>query len=242
MKKFILLLAVLVLSISLVGCNSPTDTNLEDKVLALESRIDVLEARLDGIVSTTGLNGQVDYYENGIQDYDITMSVSYMEMAKTETDYLDKTKFPDYIFDETGEYIDIQQLVNRLCQKYLEMNCNSTVGFQFKIQAYKDSDMSYNDYMVRLSMMVVELSYYDFYTIDSPQLYIEFIPGGSEYMTVRMSLLVDDKYTLHPAIFWNGLMDTHLQNKSFVDISLQTIYESYIAEGTYDGFVLPEYK
>lgn len=241
MKKVLLIISILILSISLVGCNNPTDL---DKIQELESRIEVLENRLDGLVSTTGLNGQVDYYENsGTQEQPVvTVSASYMELANTEKDYLDKSKFPDYIWDETGEYIDIQQMTNLLCQKYLEISCVTTTGFQFKIQAYKPSEMTMNDYMVRLSMMIVELSNYDFYTIDSPELYIEFVAGGSQYMKVRMSLLVDDKYTLDPAIFWNGLMDTRIVGVSVLDVALQNIYQGYVENETYNGFVLPNYK
>lgn len=244
MKKLLSILLVVLLSISLVGCNSPTDTNLEDDILALENRIEVLEARLDNIVVTKGLNGQVDYYENNSIQYEehVSMSLDYMSLAKTEVDYVDKSKTPEYIWDEFGEYINIQELNNMLCMKYLDMSCNSQTGFQYKIQAYQPNGMTSSEYMVRLSMMIVELSYYDFYIIDSPQLYVEFQPGAGSYMTVRMSLLIEDKYALHPAIFWNGLMDTNIVGTSFMDTLLTPIYEQYVEDGTFDGFVLPNYK
>ena len=239
MKKFLLVITVLLLSISLVGCNSPTDL---DKIEELEARVEVLENRIDQMVSTVGLNGQVDWYENnGIEGSAITVSATMMEMAQ-ETDYIDKAKFPEYIFGTDGEYISIQELNHMLCQKYLNTSCNSSIGFQYKIQAYKPNDMTINEYMVRISMLIEELSYYDFYTIDSPELYIEFTAGGSQYMKVRMSLLVDDKYNIDPAIFWNGLMDTRIEGLTFSTLTLNTIHADLVASGELDGFVLPNYK
>ena len=92
-------------------------------------------------------------------------------------------------------------------------------------------------------MLILELSQYDFYTIDSTTLSIQFIyNGSSSYIITRMALLIDDKYDLHPAIFWNGLMDTKISGLNYDKAELDTIYDDFITNETFDGYVLPNYK
>lgn len=235
MKKLLLVLTFL-LTLSLGACNNaPEDFVSQEEYNLLEERVLALEEELGSLVVTRGLNGQVDYYVNGEQYF---LSLSSFEMMVTEKDYLDKTKFPSYIFDLDGEYIDVNELGNLLSQKYLGIDSTTTIGFQYKIKLEQPENMSTSEYMARICMMIVELSEYDFYTIDSPELYIEFVAGGSQYMKVRMSLLVTDKYILHPAIFWNELMDTRLVGISVPPVVVEEFYDNFIIEETFTGYVL----
>jgi len=236
MKK-ILLALIFLLVISLAGCDSPAiDYASQDDYEALEERVSELETYLDQLVVTTGLNGQVDYYINS--DGKVYVSRMGFEMIAKEKDYLDKSKFPDYIWDIDDNYISVNDLGNLLSQKYLGVESETITGFQYKMQLEKPIDMTDDEFMVRLCMMVLELAEYDFYTIDSPELYIEFVSGGSEYMKVRMSLLVTDKYNLHPAIFWNEMLDTRIEGIEFDTELSQGYYDEFILNETFDGYVL----
>lgn len=244
MKK--LLLVISFIAIMLLGaCTSaPDDVALENRVKELELQLaelqldqEALELRFDNLVMSEGLNGQRDYYENS-PDSAIYMSRLGYEMMVTEKDYLDKSKFPSYIFNAEGEYVSVNELGNLLTLKYLGIESVTVTGYQFKIQLYDEIDLSNEEYIVRLSMMIIELSQYDFYTIDSPELMIINLFTTTHYMHVRMSLLVTDKYNLHPAIFWNELLDTRIENYTFDIELMDAIYDQYILDGTFDGYVL----
>jgi hypothetical protein len=249
MKKILVLLTVL-LVMGLGACASSPDTlderviDLENEVLTLQEELDLLEARFDNLVVSTGLNGQVDYYENDsyVSTEQITMSLLAYEQLVKETDYLIKANFPDYIWDDNDNYITVNDLGNLLTQKYFGISSETTIGFQYRMTVYKPADMDYGDYITRLSMMIMELSHYDFYTIDSPELYIIVSEGASQHVKVRMSLLVSDKYDLHPAIFWSEMMDTDIKGFSYDESQVQALYDDYMLNLTFDGFVLTNYK
>lgn len=242
MKKVYTIIIALILVISLSGCNNPDNGDLENRVLQLENQVAVLNSRIDSLVTSTGLNGQVDVYENKESNkVNPVVSLTYLDLA-TEIDYVDETKMPSYVWDETNDYISLYQVNNMLCQKYLAIDCVSSFNVGYKIQAYKPVDMEWNDYMVRLSMMLVELSYYDYYTIDSERLYVEFELGARSYLITRMQILIDDKYSPQAPLFWNEYFEVTIEGQYFNHAELQVIYDEYIANGTFDGFVLPNYK
>jgi len=245
MKKLYILLATLLMVVSLGAC-SPSGTPdyvTQDDLDDLALRVVTLEDRFDNLIMSEGINGQVAYYENEAPEEVMYLSLAGFEyISQTETDYLDKGKFPDYIWDLGGEYITVDDLGDLLTQKYFGINSETTIGFQYKMIIIKPVDMSQDDFITRLSMMIMELSNYDFYTIDSPELYIRLNDGASSYFKVRMSLLVSDKYNLHPAIFWGGMMDTRIVGTAFNVIEVEALYNQYILDETFDGYVLPEYK
>lgn len=248
MKKLLVILS-LVLIVGLGAC-SPSSTDLEQRVIDLENEvitlqdnIDLLEERFDNLVVTTGLNGQTVYYENEsynelINDAELSMSLLGYEMIAKEADFIDKAKFPDYIWDINGDYITVDDLGNLLTQKYIGISSETTIGFQYRMTIYKPADMEISEFMARLSMMIMELSYYDFYTIDSPELYIIINTGASQSVKVRMSLLVSDRYNLHPAIFWGELMDTSVIGFSYNTTIVQEYYDNFILNETFNGYVL----
>ena len=238
MKKLLVVMTFL-LALVLVGCEStPQDYVSQEEYDVLEERVEELELIIDNLVVTDGLNGQRDYYVNG-QSFYVSRAGFEMELVVKEKDYLDKTKFPDYIWTLDENYITVDDLGNLLSQKYLGTNSSTITGFQYKLQLEKPSEMSNEEYMVRVCMLILELAEYDFYTIDSPELYIELISGGSQYIKVRMSLLVTDKYNLHPAIFWNEMLDTRIEGLNNLDLTLiEQYYDDFILNGTFDGYVL----
>jgi hypothetical protein len=236
MKKLIGLIITLVLVLGLGACSSaPADTDLEDRVEVLEEQVIDLQETLDNMVVSVGLNGQTSYYVND-KEYELSQ-IDFVFLAQ-ETEYLDASKFPAYIWDDSGEYITVNDMVNMLTQKYLGVSSMATTGYQFKIKLSSLPDMNNEEMIVAMSMMIVELANYDFYTIDSPELYIEISGGGLQMVKVRMTLLVSDKYDLHPAVFWNEMMDTRIVGLSYNESGLDLIYDNYINAETFIGYVL----
>ena len=245
MKKIILVLTILTSVFMLSACNSAdSNTDLEERVIALEEELEALEARFDNLVITTGINGQTDYYENdssAYQEEDVLLSLTFYELAVKEDDYLDKSKFPDYIWSLDGNYVSVDDLANLLVNKYFNgAEASGETGSQFRIDFfYDDDEMSNEEYIARLSLLVMELSSYDFYTIDSSQLYfyLHFNLQTIQFKS-RMSLLVTDKYTLDPAIFYGELLDVSISGIVYDFLTVQALCDEFILNETFIDYVL----
>ena len=250
MKKLYMIMISLVLMIGLGACTPSQDTSeldeltnrielVENDLELQQDKIDVLEEFYRNVVPSVGLNGQTDYYYNQ-ENY---LSLASFDLLTSEKDYLDKTKFPDYIWNIEGEYVDVNELAKLLVEKYLGLteDVSGFTGTTFTIKLDNDTEFTNEDFMVRVCMMIMELAEYDFYTIDSSQFYIEFVGGASEYMIGRTSLLVSDNYNLHPAIFWSGLLDTQVEGITYDVLLLDDIYDTFIENETFSGYVL-DYK
>ena len=215
------------------------DEDLQAQIDALNLALADLQDRFDNLVVTTGLNGQTDYYENNEGLY----MAEFIPLAK-ESDYVDLSKFPDYIWDINGDYISIDDLGKLLVAKYFDgLVANANTGFQFRIDfTLYNSPMSNEEFIARLSMLVIELSYYDYYTIDSSQLYFYlYFNQYTVQLKSRMSLLVTDKYTLDPAIFYLELLDVDIEGISYDEVIVQQFCDDFILNETFTGYVL-DYK
>jgi hypothetical protein len=275
MKKLYMIIISLVLIIGLGACvPSQDNTELEERIATLETqvldieqleidlalektkielletdlelqqtKIDVLEGFYRNVVPTVGLNGQTDYYVN--YDNNEYLSMMSYELITSEKDYLDKTKFPEYIWDLDGEYVDIEQLDTKLANKYFGEVYGTIfqTGSQYHFIFNFETEMTNEDFMVRVCMMIMELAEYDFYTIDSNELHIYVLLNQVPVeITIRMMLLVNDSYNLHPAIFWNELLDTRVEGIVYDALLLEDIYDAYVLNETFTGYVLPNYK
>ena len=248
MKKLLSIITIL-LVISLGACSPKANDDLENRVETLEAQVEVLQDFYENVVKVEGLNGQVDYFVNE-DNKNYYLSASYLETMiqladKTEKDYLDKTKFPDYIWDNDGEYISIEDLDTMLAEKYFG-EVNGTIfetGSQYHFIFNLDTNMSDEEFIVRLSMLIIELSNYDFYTIDSSELHIYVLLNDSPVeITIRMMLLIEDNFNLQPQLFWSELMDTTIKGITYNENELQSIYDGYVTNETFNGYVLPNYK
>lgn len=259
MKKILLVLLTIISVILLGACASSDDTldsrvsELENVIEVQQTQIDALQDELDGlallfeileerfnnVVSTVGINRQVDYYEN--QSTSPLSDMAYETLIKEE-DVLDKSKFPDYIWDiDTGEYVSINDLTKLLVAKYFNgTNAVGSTGYQYRTTfTLNDEDMSNEEFVARLSMMVIELSNYDFYTIDTSQLYYYiYFNNQTVELQARMSLLVTDKYELSPVIFYEELLDTKISGISYDSLIVETYCNDYITNETFIGYVL----
>jgi hypothetical protein len=243
MKKLLSLITIMILVIGLGACAPSQDYNyeedlqdLQEQITAQQEEIDALNERIDNLVVSVGLNGQVSIYENQSSMFS---RMTYLDLK--EKDVLNKLKFPDYIWDLNGDYVDVQRLGNLLTQKYFGESSTNRTGFQFRITMNEDG-MSDNEIVARLSLMIMELSHYDFYTIDTSELYIMVLDGGTKSITVRTSLLVSPDYNLSPEIFYESMLDTRIYGMSVDASVVANIVQGHITNGTFDGFVLPNYK
>ena len=247
MKKLILLLTLI--SVMLLGACSSSDStldtrvyDLENDVITLQNELAIMQERFDNLVYTEGLNGQRDYYEN--ESYSSLSALAYETMTK-EGDVIDWGLFPDYVRNiDTGEYVSVDDLAKLLVAKYFNgTEATGSIGFQYKITfELTNSNMTNEEYIARLSLLIIELSNYDFYTIDTSQLYFyNYFNGQTIEVKSRMSLLVTDKYVLIPVIFYGELLDVSITGISYDSLLVQSYCDDYVTNLTYDGYVL-DYK
>lgn len=239
MKKLLTILLTLVFVFSLGACNSAPETDYvtREEFIELQEQVEAQQDYLSRMVWQGYMLPEGDIDVNGNEIFYMSV-LGFEYLTKTEKDYLNKSKFPDYIWDEFDNYVDIDTLGDLLTQKYFGVNSESTLGFQYKIKIYKPDEMTQDDFVTRLCMMIMELSEYDFYSLDSTELYLQLNEGASSHMKVRMSLLTTDKYNLHAGMFWNGLMDTDIQGLGYNIATVEALYEQYEADETFTGYVL----
>jgi hypothetical protein len=211
------------------------DELLQAQINELLIAIVALENRLDNMVSVTGLNNQTVWYEN-----EDDLSMLGMELAK-EDDYIDVNDFPDYIWDINGDYITINDLASLLVAKYFaDTPVATNYGVQYKFAfTYNNSEMSNEEFMARLSMLVIELSNYDYYLIDSSQLYFYLTFNlQTVQLTSRMVLLVNAKYAIAPAIFFEELLDVRVTGIDYDSVIVQQYCDDFILNEDFIGYVI----
>ncbi|NOQ50463.1 MAG: hypothetical protein GQ557_02200 [Mycoplasmataceae bacterium] len=245
MKKTIISLIVIMIMVVFVGACSPTDTPdyvTQEELNEVQAQLNEVQSYLDRMVWVGYMLPETDIDLNNEEVFYVSrLGLEYL--VSTESDLIDWSKFPDYILDLNGDYISVDDLGNMLTQKYFGIDSTTIAGFQYKMTIIKPIDMSQDDFVIRLSMMIIELSYYDFYTLGIPELYIVLNEGASSHIKIRMSILNTDKYdgSLVPAMFYGGLMDAQIMGLSFNAENVELLYAQYILDETYFGFVLPNY-
>ena len=247
MKKLLVFIIALVLVLSIGGCQNPPqdtleDTELEQRVTTLEGQVAELEGILVDLEVIEGLNGQKEYYlpQETQTTFAQTVSAGYIELLGDE---LDKTKAPSYVLDANGDYVPFDDVIDLLFTKYFGEKAtvtNALIGFQIKI-VLNTNDISQEEYMARLIMLINELSLYDFYIIGGSELYIQSYWEATSYIKIPIQTLRSSFITITPEVIYTGTYEIQLSNVSYDNISVQTLYDEYMASGLYGGYVL-DYK
>lgn len=239
MKKLLVLLISLIMVITLVGCQSPTeDTVTIEEYNELELRIDELENYISRMVWQGYLMPEESDYEN-LFGYKLGVT----DILENDKDLVDETKFPAYIWDVDGNYINAKTLIDSLVLKYFNQTSNySNVGTEFRFDIY-GTELSNDDIIARLTLLILELEQYDFYLLDSSELLVVLNQGASSYFRItRMTILTTDNYTLTPDMFWEKLMDTEVEGFVYSIEEVTTLYDDYVTNETFTGYVLPNFE
>ena len=131
MKKLISLLVMIIMVVFIGACvpeGTPevdyvTQEEFDVAIDVIDEKFEKVDNRFDNLIMSEGINEQRAYYENETPESEMYLSrIGYEFISQTEKDYLDKTKFPDYIWDEFGEYITVDDLGDLLTQKYFGIN------------------------------------------------------------------------------------------------------------------------
>ena len=222
--------------------NIVTEAQLEAFIMALEA----LELRIDNIGSITGLGGVESYYET-TENIVQTMSVMLLEVEQLK-DTFDKTKSPPYLLDDLGEYVSFEQLAYKLKAKYFgDETIHEVDSFHMGSQAYFrfgiTSDISEEEVVARITLMIEELRLYNFYLLSSPELVIHVYRFDTvDHQTkivIPLTVVVNDFFTLTV----DGIIDCDYDMRATFDTELdlvlaQAYYDEFVLNETFVGFVL----
>lgn len=245
MKKLYMIVITLILVIGLGACNSAPDTNDYVTKDEMELEINQLWDILEDIGVIEGLNGQREYY---IQDNEQPTSVLFTSVSAYEIELLgtelDKTKAPSYILDIDENYISFEELAQLLLTKYFDVNLNYTaLGFQAKIVFnISSTDYTQEEIISRIILLIEEISHYDWYIIGSSEFYIN-IKYDMEYLNIKVPIqtMRSDFVTMTPEVIYSGWYEVWLQGWNYDNAIVQSLYDDYVTNETYIGYVL-DYK
>ena len=219
-----------------------TEEQLEAFILALEA----LSVRLDNIGSITGLGGTQSYYE-ATEGIIHTMSVINLTITEMK-DTFDKTKAPGYLLDDDGNYVSFEQLAYKLKAKYLgDETVNEVDLFLMGSEAYFrfgiTSDISEEELVARITLMIEELRLYPFYLLSSPELVIHIYKFDTvdhqTKITIPLTVVVNDFFILTVDGIIDEDYDIRADFNTELDLILaQAYYDSFVLNGTFDNYVL----
>lgn len=222
------------------------DTMTAIELEALEMSITLLEIRLDNMTITIGLGGQGSYYEPSESDIQ-TMSVMILEVEQLK-DTFDKQKAPAYLLDDLGEYVSFEQLAYKLKAKYFgDETVNEVDLFTMGSQAYFRfgfiSDMSEEEVIARIVLMIEELRLYSFYLLSSPELVIHIYRFAEhDYQTmvaIPLTVVINDYFQITCDGLYDGDYDIRTEFNTELDLILiEAYYDAFVLNETFSGFVL----
>ena len=257
MKKLLLVLLTLTLVVGLGACDSSSpafdDSELELQIEELEARVIELEAFMGRIGFVQGLNGiEVPY----LIPQSTIVKLSYTPLGediKVKDDDFDKYKTaPLYITDEIGNYISFEEVSKALKLKYFPIVINGLEVDTYYMESI--CGMNYFNYaeeivledtIARTILLIQELQQYSFYVLSSNQVVIRYFdmslgtPIHFE-ITIPLVVIVNDFFDITADKVVNGFYEMELTVTNYEvnnDLVIQ-YYDSYVLEGTFNGYVL----
>ena len=263
MKKLIFFLVTLTLVFSLGACKSASsdtsDYALKSDLELLEEEIQALQERIDKLVVVTGLNGTVSIYENqrAIEELNlslIVLSTELTDLSDTKKDKFDKNKTaPDYLIDDLGSYVSFEDLSTMLKYKYFDSTVDSLIGVgtdvynmgsQAKIRFIFKDDLDTKDIVVRMVMLIEELRNYDFYIMSSNEILLEVYMVDSDgeihmySISIPLTVMLNDFFTIDLETIYYDWFEMEYDGEDFVLDEAKLLYDDYLTNLTYDGYVL----
>lgn len=236
MKKLYgsILIAILIV---LVGCQSPTDTDLEKRVDTLEQQVSELESILVDLQVIEGLNGQREYYLPQEQSTMFQGVSAYsVELLNNE---LDTTLAPTYVLDENDNYVEFEQLAKLLSIKYYGEDLVTSANMGSVVEIILDKpDLTQEEFVARTALMIVELSEYDFYIIGSSELVIQTNFNSTSRIILPIQTLRSSFITIDAISIINGIYEIRKQGLTYITDDVLAYYNDYITNETYNGYVL----
>lgn len=237
MKKLYGVLAlVIILSMSLVGCQSPTDsTSLTEK--------EILES-VEKYCKTDIISQELVCDTSEITD------VRVFTMLQA---YEDTTQYPSYMLDSEGQYVTMEQLGLLLKDKYFGISKYTNDNYYKSegvtmLQFSNDDQYDYNpnELYAKMVLILQEISNYNYYILNN-EVIVKFIWNTTDGYTKIFELktssenLLSDTLIISPDSFFTGYLEMKYRDNGEVEVveeNITALYDYYVENGTYDGYVL----
>lgn len=174
-------------------------------------------------------------------DYSIDIQNLQEQIADLQVFYAEA---PAYVLDDDGNYIDFDTVSELLFTKYFgnEIDLrNSKVSEEvfFHVQLYSVQYDS-NEYIARMILLINELKYYEFYMYSSALLYCYTIVDDTviTWIKIPMHILQAEFISITPEVICNQQYETLIYGMTFDEEIVQQYYDSFVSNGTFDGYVL----
>lgn len=255
MKK-LLIAVMMLLTFSLIACESAVEPVTEDFVLQedFDRAIDQLELEnaylheiIDSMNSAMEANGMIISYEAFLNDNDL--ADSEIMGANFDTDLA-----PSYMQDENGDYISFNDLAIKLKAKYFgDVDANSYSGasdnyamipYATMTFTFTDYDITIDEVIARLILLIEELACYDYYALSSNGIILNILYSDGAYShTVNFSIpkivVTNGIFTLNYNSIIGNEFESYITAQETIDrIAIETYYNDFVLNGTYDGYVL----
>ena len=228
-----ILLLVIVLSISLMGCNS-TSKDLTEK--------EILES-VEKYCKTDIISQELVCDTSEVKDERVLAVLSAYE---------DTTVYPSYMLDSDGNYVSMEDLGGLLKDKYFGSSVNQYDIFTKKggvttmrFVADYGTEHNQNEIFAKLVLILEELSNYNYYILNN-DVVIKFLWTDSQgyerliELTTSSENLLSDTLEISPDSFFTGYLEMSYRTLQLelTQENIIALYDNYVANGTYDGYVL----
>lgn len=238
MKKLVgVLVVVLTLTISLVGC---TSTPQDIKNL---SKSEVLEI-VDEYCEIDYLTQDIYCDSTGVTDASVLQVINAFE---------DVTVYPSYMLDENDEYVTVDQIGLLLKAKYfINEDVNAEDDYYkkdgktlFKFDLGVD-DLASNDLFAKAVLILNEIENYDYYYLSSTDVVIDIVWMDTNYYAHRVTLttskdnLLSDTLIITPEGFFTNYLEMEYDTMDCTVTQPEVLayYYAYTTNETYGGYVL----
>jgi len=258
MKK-LLIAVMMLLTFSLIACESAeiVDTNdfvdkayVDSQIAEIELENAYLREIIDSMAKAMEANGQIVSYEAFMNDNQ--MSDELIMGANFDTNLA-----PSYMIDENGDYIPFNDLAIKLKAKYfgdVDIDSYSQANDLYKMIPYATMTFTFTDYditidevVARLILLIEELANYTYYALSGNGIDISILYSDGQNthtinFTIPQVILTNGIFTLNYDSIIGNEFESYIRATEVYDtidiLAVKTYYDDFVANGTYDGYVL----
>lgn len=193
------------------------------------------------------------------QEHCVKVIVDNQTNLVNAKDKLDVTKYPSYIIDEEGYFLQFDVLGQRFKEKYFGVLEEHVYDDYYFVDFIKDNVTSFkfvlegdynpNDIYARMIILIQEFENYGYYYVSNGLIQVEVVWFDSLNLVHKIKIgtttssLLDVDFSVDYNTFIDGDLGSliRLEAVTINIVEVETFYNDYITNLTYDGYVL-DYK
>lgn len=219
------------------------ETDILYAIDALESELLELQTLVGNMTLSRGLNERVSVYINKTNEL-MSMSNNISKIVHESFDISGNA--PDYIKDVDGNYITFEELGGLLKLKYFGVEANQTddrsqMGSKADFVFKGVDGMSGEETLARMIILIQEFKNYDFYILSCSSLNVKvYSDSWMIDIEVPLAVIINEYFDITLDAVINEEFETNIiyTNITIDQVSVQSNYDTFITNSTFDGYVL----